>query len=166
MTQNTVSKPAGLKATKYLVCVDGREESKAALRLACMKANARGSEVCMLHVIQPADFQTLGAIADRMREERKAEGLELLAALAEEAYGTYGIRPASVLREGSVGDEIIAAAQEDASVNMLALGVAQAHATSRGKLAAWLASQLGSKLYVPLLMIPGNLTDQQLQTLV
>lgn len=158
---------AALKATKYLVCVDARDESKIALRLACMKANARGSEVCMLHVVQPADFQTLGAIADRMREERRQEGQELLGTLAEEAYSTYGIRPATVLREGSIGDEIIAAANEDAEVNMIALGIAQ-HSTSssRGKLAAWLASQLGSKLFVPLLMVPGNLTDQQLQTLV
>ena len=154
-----------VKSTKFLVCVDGREESKIALRLACMKANARGSRVCMLHVIQPADFQTLGAIADRMREERKAEGNQLLSTLAEEAFATYGIRPDMVLREGSTGDEIIAAAFEDPDVNMIALGVAQ-HTAGRGKLTAWLASQLGSKLYVPLLMVPGNLTDQQLQSIV
>jgi nucleotide-binding universal stress UspA family protein len=155
-----------IKATKYLVCVDAREESKIALRLACMKANARGSEICMLHVIQPADFQTLGAIADRMREERKQEGQELLNTLAEEAYGTYGIRPGGLLREGSIGDEIIAAANDDTDVNMIALGIAQQGNSGRGKLAAWLAGQLGSKLFVPLLMVPGNLTDQQLQTLV
>jgi nucleotide-binding universal stress UspA family protein len=156
---------SSIKATKYLVCVDQREESKIALRLACMKANARGSQVSMLHIIPPADFQTLGAIADRMREERKQEGMALLNTLAEEAFATYGIRPTIVLREGSTGDEIIAAAMEDADVNMIALGIAQ-QSNSRGKLAAWLASQLGSKLFVPLLMVPGNLTDQQLQSLV
>jgi len=154
-----------MKATKFLVCVDNREESKIALRLACMKANARGSRVCMLHVTQPADFQTLGAIADKMREERKAEGMELLSTLAEEAFATYGIRPDMVLREGSAGDEIIAATFEDPDVNMIALGVAH-HIAGRGKLTAWLASQLGNKLYVPLMMVPGNLTDQQLQAIV
>ncbi len=165
MSSQTQAKNPGFKATKFLVCIDDREESKIALRLACMKANARGSRVCMLHVIQPADFQTLGAIADRMREERKAEGQQLLSTLAEEAYATYGVRPDMVLREGSTGDEIIGAAFEDPDVNMIALGVAQV-ASGRGKLTAWLASQLGSKLYVPLLMVPGNLTDQQLQSLV
>ena len=157
--------PSSPKSSKFMVCIDQREESKIALRLACMKANARGSRVCMLHVIAPADFQTLGAIADRMREERKAEGMQLLSMLAEEAFSTYGIRPDTILREGSTGDEIIAAAFEDPDVNMIALGVAQ-QASGRGKLTAWLASQLGSKLYVPLLMVPGNLTDQQLQSIV
>lgn len=157
--------PISTKSSKFLVCIDDREESKIALRLACMKANARGNRVCMLHVIHPADFQTLGAIADRMREERKAEGHALLSTLAEEAFATYGVRPDIVLREGSVGDEIIAATFDDPDVNMIALGVAH-HTSGRGKLTAWLASQLGNKLYVPLMMVPGNLTDQQLQSIV
>lgn len=156
---------SGLKASKFMVCVDRKEESKIALRLACQKANARGSEVCMLHVISPADFQTLGAVADRMREERREEGLQLLSDLAEVAYATYGIRPATLLREGAVGEEIIAAVQDDHDVNIIALGIAE-ESSGRGKLTSWLASQLGSKLYVPLLMIPGNLTDQQLHALV
>lgn len=156
---------AAARLVKYLVCVDGRPESRVALRLACMKANARGSGVSLLHVIPPADFQTLGAIADRMREERQNEGHQLLNTLAEEARNAYGIVPSIVLREGTAGEEIIAAAQEDPDVNMIVLGIAQ-QSTGRGKLATWLASQLGNKLFVPLMMVPGNLTDQQLQGLI
>ena len=152
------------KAAKYLVCVDGREESRIALRLACMKARMRGSSVDMLHVMTPADFQTLGAVADRMREERRSEGEQLLKTLSEEA-NRHGIVPTLLLREGAIGDEIIAAALENPDINIIVIGIAQ-QSSGRGKLAAWLAGQLGSKLFVPLLMVPGNLTDQQLQALV
>lgn len=152
------------KAPKYMVCVDGQEESKVALRLACMKAVGRNGMVDMLHVIPPADFQTLGAVADRMREERRKEGEDLLKRLANDASAAYGITPAMVLREGNAGDEIIAAALEDHDVIMLVLGIAQGG--GRGKLSAWLAGQLGNKLFTPLLMVPGNLTDQQLMSLV
>lgn len=154
-----------MKTTKYLVCVDQHEESKAALRLACMKANARGCNVAILHVIAPADFQTLGAIADRMREERKSEGMQLLNTLAEEAFATYGIRPQTILREGPTGDEILAVAGEDADINIIAIGI-PLQTAGRGKLTLWLAGQLGHKLLTPLLMVPGNLTDQQLQNLI
>ena len=154
-----------VRAPKYLVCIDGREESRTALRLACMKARARGSAVGMLHVITPADFQTLGAIADRMREERHREGEQLLQKLADEAATRYGIAPTMVLREGQTGDEILTAVLEDPDINMIVIGVAQASNT-RGKLAAWLASQLGGKLLIPLMMVPGNLTDQQLESLI
>lgn len=163
MEPQTQNNPLG--NAKYLVCVDAREESKVGLRLACMKANARGSKVGILHVIPPADFQTLGAIADRMREERKREGEELLNTLADIAHATYGVRPSMHLREGQTGDEILAAAMEDTDINMLVIGVAN-QSSSRGKLTAWLAGQLGGKLLVPLLMVPGNLTDQQLLTLI
>ena len=154
-----------LEHSKYLVGVDQHEESRVALRLACMKANARGSQVAIVHVTAPADFQTLGAIADRMREERKREGQQLLNQLVEEAHATYGIRPQMILREGPAGDEILEVALQDANVNMIVIGIAQ-HGSGRGRLAALLATQLGNKLLIPLLMVPGNLTDQQLQSVI
>jgi nucleotide-binding universal stress UspA family protein len=160
----TAPNPDKAKAAKYLVCIDNREESRIALRLACMKARMRGSSVDLLHVIIPADFQTLGGIAERMREERRAEGEQLLKTLSEEA-NRYGIVPSLLLREGSVGDEILAATRDNPDINIIVIGIAQ-QSSGRGKLAAWLAGQLGSKLFVPLLMVPGNLTDQQLQALV
>lgn len=161
---NTATQPLSAHSTRYLVCVDEHEESRVALRLACMKANARGLEVSMVHVITPADFQTLGAIADRMREERRREGQQLLDQLAGEAFATYGIKPKTLLREGPTGDEILQTALEDVDVNIIVIGMAQ-QAAGRGKLASWLAVQLGSKLFIPLLMVPGNLTDQQLHSL-
>lgn len=148
--------------TKFLVCVDGREESRKALTLACLQAKRRNGVVDILHVMPPADFQTLGAIADRMRAERREEAEMLLKILAEEVNKTTGITPSFVLREGEIAEEIVAAVTEDPEVSMLVIAVAQPSAT-RGKLIAWLASQLGNKLLVPLMLVPGNLTDQQLE---
>ena len=154
-----------LKSPKYLVCVDARIESRVALKLACMKAIERKGTVDILHVVSPADFQTLGAIADRMKEERRQEGEALLKQLADEASAEHGITPGMILREGITGDEIVAAAMDDHDIIMLVMGIAL-QSNSRGKLMAWLASQLGHKLLTPILMVPGNLTDQQLSSLV
>lgn len=162
--ENSKMTSGAVKPPKYLVCVDGHEESRSALRLVCMKAQARNGQVAMLHIVAPADFQTLGAVADRMREERREEGNTLLKKLANEVSAAYGLTPRMVLREGSAGDEIIEAVNEDHDVTMLVIGVAQS--SSRGKLSSWLAGQVGQKLLTPLLMVPGNLTDQQLQSLV
>lgn len=154
------------KPIKYLVCVDSRDESQVALKLACMKARARSGTVEIVHVIPPADFQTLGAIADRMREERSEEGRKLLNHLCARALTEYGVKVSPTLREGPVGDEIIACAMDNADVITVVLGIAQHQASARGKLAAWLASQLGVKLFIPLLLVPGNLTDEQLQNII
>ncbi|MDX2112623.1 MAG: universal stress protein [Alphaproteobacteria bacterium] len=152
------------KPPKYLVCVDQREECLAALRLVCLKALARSGCVDMLHVTPPADFQTLGTIADRIREERRGEAGQLLARLADECQQQLGLRPGIVLREGAIGEEIIAAATADPDAIMVVIGTS--HSGARGSLAAWLANQLGTKLPIPLLMVPGNLTQQQLAQLI
>lgn len=154
------------KPVKYLVCVDSRDESQVALKLACMKARVRSGLVDIIHVIPPADFQTLGAIADRMREERLEEGRKLLNQLAARALTEYGIKAGTILREGPTGDEIIACAMENADVITVVLGIASHQPNVRGHLASWLASQLGLKLFIPLLMVPGNLTDEQLQNII
>lgn len=150
---------------KFLVCVDQHEESLPALKFACLRAITRGAIVDLMHILPPADFQTLGMIADRMNEERRTNGEALLKRLSDEAQRLYGITPGLILREGSVGDEIIKALSELEDISILIVGTAH-HMKGRGKLAAWLAQQLGQKLFIPLLMVPGNLTDDQIQALM
>src|SRR5687768_16429414 len=165
MNKTAHAQPNANRMVKYLVCVDHREESRVALRLACMKAKARHYRIDLLHVINPTDFQTLGGVAERIREEQMAEAHALLNSLADDVRHAYDITPGIILREGNTGDEIVSVALEDPDTIIIYLGIAQ-QSSSRGKLASWLAGQLGSKLFVPLLMVPGNLTDQQLETLV
>lgn len=153
------------KPPKYLVCVDQHEESRSALKFACLRGVTRGAIVDIIHVIPPADFQTLGAIADRMSEERQQEGKAILQQHATIAQVNYGITPSLILRDGSAGDEILRTVEELGDVSVIVIGTAH-HTKGRGKLAAWLAQQLGQKLFIPLLMVPGNLTDEQLQSLM
>ena len=130
-----------------------------------MRAKIRGSGVEMLHVIEPADFQSLSAVAERMKEEQQREAEALMQELAALAYRDSGILPGSIIRSGQVGEEIINATKENPDISMLVLGVAH-ESSGRGKLSNFLISQLGVKLLLPVLMVPGNLTDQQLAQLV
>lgn len=153
-----------IKPVKFLVCIDGSQESRVALRFACIKAKKRGGLVDVLHVTEPAEVQPLFSIADKVREERREEAEELLKQICNDAYESTGITVSLILREGKIGDAIIAAIQEDTDVNMLVLGVAASHA-GHGKLMSWLAGQMGEKMLIPLMLVPGNLTDQQIEEL-
>lgn len=152
-----------LTPTKFLVCADGSDASHVALRFACIKAKKRGGLVDILHVVQPADFQSLMGIADRMREEAIQKAEVLLAELSAEAKRLTEIQPNILLREGSIGEEILKAAIDDHGVNMIVLGVTPG--ATRGKLIAWIASQMGEQLLIPIMLVPGNLTDQQIEEL-
>lgn len=149
---------------KLLVCVADNEASRTALRLACLKAKKRGDSIDILTVIEPADFQSLRAVSEQIARERRDQAEKLLAAMADIAQKEAAIMPSLVLREGKIGEEIIAATMEDSDISMLVIGVYPESPTAM-KLITWLSHRLGDSLLVPVLMVPGHLTDQQLEAL-
>ncbi len=158
--------PPAAGASKLLVCVDSSPEAKTALTLTALKAKRRGDVLEMLHVMEPVvDVQSLFSVVDRVREERRAAGEALLQELAEWCHEIAGITPSLQLKEGRVGEVILSTALEDPDINLLILGAAHS-SNGRGKLLGWLAAQLGDQLLVPLMLVPGNLTEQQINTLV
>ncbi len=150
--------------TKFLVCVDKAEASRVALRFACIKAKKSEGLVDMLHIMEPPEGDALLGIAEAMRTEARDAAEAMVQALCEEAHEIAGITPSILLREGKVGEEILKAAIEDCDAHMLVLGVTPG-GSKRGRLIAWLSTQMGESLLIPVLLVPGNLTDQQIEEL-
>lgn len=150
--------------TTYLVCVSDQHESEVAIRFACLRAKHRGAQVTILHVIAPEDFQGLFAVSDVMRAEKEQEAQNLLNQMADHAMQACGVRPSVVLREGILGEEIVKTTLENGDVIAVVLGVQHDSATAP-KLLSWLTSKLGAELLVPIIAVPGNLTDAQLEAL-
>ncbi len=149
---------------KYLVYVDGSESSQVALNFACKKAERSGGVVEILHIIPPADMQNLFGVAEKMREERWQEGEVLVKSMVDSATKYAGIIPAVQIREGRVREEIINATLRDNTVSMLVIGTSTESA-ERVELINWLTGKLGDRLLVPMMIVPGNLTDLQIDEL-
>ncbi len=146
---------------KYLVCVDGSAHSRVAVRFACLRAKNSHGKVVLLTAIEPAEFQHWMAVQDVMLEEKREEAEHVLQDLAAEVNEWAGVMPELVVRDGHIGDEILAAVEDDPMISFLVVGAAPP--TGRGgKLISWLASQLAGRLSIPLVVVPGNLTDEQL----
>jgi hypothetical protein len=62
------------------------------------------------------------------------------------------------------GDEILGHIAENDAINLLVVGAAPPD-QGRGSLISWLAGQLAGQLNIPLVVVPGSLSDQQLQDL-
>jgi len=153
-----------MNKTKLLLCINDTPHSRVTLRFACSKAKKSGYAVEMLHVIDTADNQNFLSMADVMRQEQRDEAEELLKKFADECYETYGVTPSLLIKEGLIGEQIVATAQADLGINMLLVGTSP-ETVARSNLIPWLTGQLGSKLQIPMLIIPGNLTDQQIDEL-
>ncbi|MCD6035745.1 MAG: universal stress family protein [Rickettsiales bacterium] len=161
---NTRTPIPSAQRAKLLVCVNDSAHSRVAIRFACGKARQSGCPVEFLTVISPVDFQTFGTVADKMRTEKWQDAENLLQRLAEEVQDYARIIPSLSVREGRIEEEIISAVQEDASINMLILGISP-HTPGKDALIPQLASKLGNELLIPMLIVPGNLTEQQIHEL-
>jgi len=149
----------------FLVCVDKAEESRTALMFACMRAVHCDSRVTLLHVVEPPFTESIFSIADKMTEECLEEGEELLTSLKQYAVDMMGKEPDTIMIEGSVGDTILEHANSaECSANLLIVGVA-ANNAGRGKLTTYLSSQVGDELKIPLVLVPGNLTKEEVAKL-
>lgn len=148
----------------YLVCVNKEEYSRVALRYACalVKKNSN-SAIGLLHVMEPADYQSFGGVAEKMRAERREEAENILSDFAVEVLGS-DMTPMLIVREGLIEEEIIKVVEEYDNIQMLIVGVAT-ETSAKSKIVPPLVSQIGNKLQIPMSIIPGNLTVKQIEAL-
>ena len=145
----------------FRVVVDDTPECRVALRVASMRARKTGGGVVLLHVIEPADFQHWMAVENLMREEAREEAEQLLQGLAAEVNDWAGITPEYRIREGRKQDEIMALLEAEPSIRVLVLG-ASPDKEGPGPLVSRLAGQISGSMPVPITVVPGNMTPEQI----
>jgi nucleotide-binding universal stress UspA family protein len=147
----------------FLVVVDQSAELKLALRFAARRARATGGRVAMLYVTEPAEAEWLG-VGDIMREERRAEAEQRLQELSTQVQNLSGEMPILYVREGAVRDELLKIVDEEPSISILVLA-ADAGAGGPGPLVTALTGKFAGKLHIPLTIVPGSLTDEEVDAI-
>lgn len=149
---------------KFLVVADGTRESGRAVHFAARRSARTGASMVVLGVVTPPEgFEWLG-VGDVIRAEAE-EAVELLlddaAALAKEAAG---IDPERVVREGDRAEAILALIGEDEDISFLVLAAATESA-GPGPLVSNIAGKGSSTFPVPIVIVPGNLSDDEIDAL-
>lgn len=145
----------------FLVVVDESEEMPVALRYAARRARSTGGRVALLYVIEPSDLQPWMAVESLMREERREEAELLLRKLSQEVHDLAGSMPIVHIREGRRRDELLALINEEPRISILVLA-AGTGPEGPGPLVTALVGKMAGKLRVPVTVVPGSLTDEQL----
>ena len=160
MTDTSSSPP---RERIFLVVVDETEEMRLALRYAALRAFHTGGKVALLSVVEPTGVQISQAVEERMAEERREEAEQLLTKLTGQVKDTCGNMPVIYIREGRRRDELIALLKEEPSISVLVLA-AGAGQEGPGPLVTALIGHAG-QLRVPITIVPGGLTDEQVEAL-
>jgi nucleotide-binding universal stress UspA family protein len=145
----------------FLVVIDDTEELKPALEYACRRAKTSNGRVSLLYVIPPVEFEHFQFVGDAMREDNRNEAEALLHKYADQVFQISGKMPVINVREGDRREALLKFLEEEI-VHVLVLGAA-ADKSGPGPLISSLMSKDISRLNVPLAIIPGNLTLEQIK---
>ncbi|MDB5629538.1 MAG: universal stress protein [Tardiphaga sp.] len=149
---------------KCLVIVDDTTEWDRAVYYAARWAIRVGGGVVMLRVIETGDRnqQWLG-VAEVMRAEAEDEANAALDRASSRANGIAAITPERVIREGDPLEEVLDVIDRDVDIAMLVLA-ASAGPEGPGPIITTMAKTVGS-FPIPVTVIPGNLTDADIDAL-
>jgi nucleotide-binding universal stress UspA family protein len=163
MSRKRRSYEAGHKP-KFLVVVDDPAECDRAVYYASRRAARIGGGVVMLNVIETEDRnqQWLG-VADIMRAEAHEHANATLDQFAARANGVAALTPERVIREGDKVQEILKLIDEDEDIAALMLA-ASVGKEGPGPLVANLGKSAGT-FPIPIAIVPGHLTDEELDAM-
>lgn len=156
---------AALPPRVFLVVVDETEEMRSALRYACRRAQHTNGHVALLLVTEPAEFQHWLGVGRVMEEEARVEAEQRAQTLAAEVFAQTGRMPVLHLREGKRADELVKLLQEDPTISLLVLATAAGGAGSPGPLVTFLLSHLGRRVRIPVTLVPGELSAEEIDAL-
>ena len=149
----------------YLVIADETEEFQLALRYVALLAKDNGAHMAILYIMDKQDFQHWGDIQKRMQWEQRLEGEKLIWAAAARAYEISGLIPSLYLEEGGRLQVIIDVINRDRNLKKLILGGAT-HGSNPGPLTTYFTGKGLAQLRVPLTIVPGNLTLEDIDQLL
>jgi nucleotide-binding universal stress UspA family protein len=154
-----VEKAAGQRV--FLVVVDESEELQVAVHYAARRAAHTGGRVALLYVIEPSELQHWVSIEKLASEEQREEAELLVQRLCEEIAPTAGSIPIVYIREGRRHDELVALINEEPSISILVLA-AGTGPEGPGPLITYLTGRPAARLRIPITIVPGGLTMEQL----
>ncbi|WP_375460877.1 universal stress protein [uncultured Enterovirga sp.] len=149
---------------KFLVVADGTTESGRAIHFAARRSARTGASMIVLGVVTPPEgFEWLG-VGDAIRAEAEEEVETLLDQATATAKAAAGVDPERAVREGDRPEAILALIEEDQDISFLVLAAAT-DSSGPGPLVANIAGKGSSTFPIPIVIVPGNLADEEIDAL-
>ncbi|TXH33189.1 MAG: universal stress protein [Rhodospirillaceae bacterium] len=146
----------------FLVVIDDSPEMKMALRYACRRAAKSGGRVAMVHVSEPTGFREWVGVSQLMQDEARQQAEAVMQKMAAEVSKLSGKMPVLYFREGDRREEVMKLIDEELTISILVLGAATGP-KGPGPLVTALSGKFVGKLRVPLTIVPGHLTQEDIE---
>mgnify|MGYP001606969678 CR=1 FL=1 len=149
----------------FLVVVDKSEEMFKALRFACRRAKKVDGKVALLGIITRSSFEHWVSIGELMKEEAREEIDRLMAVATERAEELSGKSALTYVREGDPVDVITNLLRDEQNLKLLVLAADTQESRGPGPLVSAFSSKAVAQCRVPVTIVPGNLTDDEIDAI-
>ncbi len=146
---------------KFLVVLDESPECLNAMRFAAIRASKTGGGVELLAVVAPEEFQHWIGVGEVMRAEAREKIEAHYQVFKDRMEKVEGISPTLSIREGEKVKEIIDHIKADREIGVLVLG-AGARGDGPGPLISELVGRRSGEMPVPITVVPGSLTKDDI----
>lgn len=160
----TAALEAKKKERVFLVVADDSEEMPVALRYAGLRAKKTGGKIALLYVQEPADFHHWLGVGELMQQEAREEAERKLQELSAIAHEISGTMPVLYVREGDRAEELFKLLDEEKSISIVVLA-ASAGGGGPGPIISYIMGKGGSRIRTPFTIVPGSLTQEEIETL-
>ena len=168
MTNKKVNKKSHVSKPKnrlFLVVADDSKELHQALYYAARRAATAGGEVALFRCIEPIEGQLWGGVTEIMEAEAEQASKNLLLELSEYCEKLGAPKPRTFVRKGILHEELFNLIDKEKAIRVLVLGVSTEHGNP-GPLINYVINKGSNECRVPITIVPGNLTDEQIDALV
>ena len=148
----------------FLVVVDNSSELHQALYYAARRAATADGEVALFRCIEPLEGQLWGGVSHIMELEAEQESKKLLLELSTYCENLGTTKPRTYLKKGNTSDELIKLINNEKRITVLVLG-ASVETGNPGPLINFVMNA-SFVSRIPITIVPGNLTDEQIDALI
>ncbi|MGB1360789.1 MAG: universal stress protein [Alphaproteobacteria bacterium] len=154
-----------MSKTNFLVLVDNSDEMTVALKFACLRANATGGHVTLAYIIEPSSGgENWLAISEIAKQEAEEEAKETIQKYVEQVQRHTGETPKIIMREGNVAEEFAKLISEEKSISIAVLAACATDANPGPVISYLMGKGIGS-FHVPITIVPGSITDDELEAI-
>ena len=159
------SKPKKPSNRLFLVVADDSKELHQALYYAARRAATAGGEIALFRCIEPVEGQLWGGVSEIMEAETEQASKVLLQELSDYCEKLGAPKPRTFVKRGIVNQELFKLINNESSIRVLVLGVST-ETGNPGPLINYIISNGSNECRVPITIVPGNLSDDQIDALV
>ncbi len=149
---------------KYLIVIDDSEECDRAIYFAAKRCARISAGLVMLAVTDIEGFDQWLGVGDVMKQEAQDEADKVLETAAARCRELAGLEPERIVANGLKADAIKSLINEDRDIIFLVLA-ASAGTEGPGPLVSLLAGKAAGTFPVPIVIVPGDLSNEEIDSL-